>query len=192
MAVARPHVVDPRVLSLNDVVAEMTGLLSHLIGANIRLSARLAPDLRGVKIDHAQAQQIVLNLVLNARDAMPQGGHIEVETRNIDRWFPSAKGAERDAWVELRIEDTGHGMNTETRARLFEPFFTTKPPGKGNGLGLSTVYNAVKQSGGNIEVETEPGQGTCIHILLPATEESCRGESGSPDRNSVVNANEVR
>jgi two-component system cell cycle sensor histidine kinase/response regulator CckA len=192
MAVARPHAVEPQILSLNDVVTEMTGLLSHLIGENIHLSKRLAPDLRGVKMDPTQAQQIVLNLVLNARDAMPQGGHIEVETGNVDRRFPSGKGVQRGPWVQLMVADDGCGMDTGTRARLFEPFFTTKQPGKGNGLGLSTVYNAVKQSGGNIGVETEPGRGTCIRILLPATEESCRAESGSPDRNSAVNAKEAR
>ena len=169
LAVARQQVVEPRVLSLNHVVSGMRNLLSRLIGENIEFVTELAGDLWSVKMDPAQAQQIVLNLVLNARDAMPDGGRINLQTRNCTE--PNQSGDLQDGGlppsIELTVTDTGCGMDAETRSHLFEPFFTTKQAGRGNGLGLATVHSIVKQDGGTIEVESEVGQGTRVIIRLP-------------------------
>jgi len=169
MAVARQRPVEPRLLCLNEIVSDMRDLLTRLIGENIELSADLAADLGLVKMDPAQVQQIVLNLVLNARDAMPDGGRITLTTRNCDgralgRGEPKQSC---DSWVLLAVRDNGCGMDAETHSRLFEPFFTTKKPGKGNGLGLATVYRIVTHEAGAIEVETETGRGTQVLVHLP-------------------------
>jgi len=171
LAVARQQVVEPRVLCLNEVVAAMRNLLARLIGENVELVADLSPDLGSVRIDPTQAQQIILNLVLNARDAMPQGGRVTLQTRNCSKADRRAGGRGGTSnWVQFSVVDDGCGMQPDVAARLFEPFFTTKPPGKGNGLGLITVQNAVKQCGGSIRVESEPGTGTSVIILLPIVE----------------------
>jgi two-component system, cell cycle sensor histidine kinase and response regulator CckA len=132
----------------------------------------LADDLGLVKMDLAQVQQIILNLVLNARDAMPGGGRVTVCTRNCDG--PGVESAKPnqvcDSWVSLAVNDTGCGMDAETRSRLFEPFFTTKKPGRGNGLGLATVHRIVTHEGGTIEVESEAGKGTRAVVYLPRVE----------------------
>jgi two-component system cell cycle sensor histidine kinase/response regulator CckA len=169
MAVARQRAVAPCLLRLNDVVSEVQNLLSRLIGENIHLVAELADDLGFVSMDPAQVQQIVLNLVLNARDAMPAGGKITLSTRNCDGRRPQSDARNQfcDAWVALAVSDTGCGMDAETRARLFEPFFTTKKPGLGNGLGLATVYRIVTHEGGRIEVDSETGKGTRVVVYLP-------------------------
>ncbi|HET7442094.1 MAG TPA: PAS domain S-box protein [Terriglobales bacterium] len=170
LAIGRQQMVEPRVLSLNEVVSGTTNLLSRLIRENIQLIMNLAEDLGKVKMDPAQVQQILLNLVLNARDAMPEGGMIQVQTRNGDAGSPSRAGDAAQS-VCLEVTDNGCGMDRETRSRLFEPFFTTKKPGQGNGLGLATVYSVVKQNGGKIQVESEPGRGTQITIFLPRVDE---------------------
>jgi two-component system, cell cycle sensor histidine kinase and response regulator CckA len=166
MAVARQQVIEPRLLSLNVVVSDVRNLLTRLIGENIELVAELADDLGLVKMDPAQVQQIILNLVLNARDAMPDGGRITLSTRNSDG--PGRNGNRfSDAWITLTVGDTGCGMDKNTQSRLFEPFFTTKKPGQGNGLGLATVLRIVTHEGGTIEVESETGKGTRMVVHLP-------------------------
>jgi two-component system, cell cycle sensor histidine kinase and response regulator CckA len=168
LAVARQRTVEPRLLSLNEVIGGMRNLLLRLIGENIEIVGELADDLSLVKLDLAQAQQIVLNLALNARDAMPDGGRMEISTRNCEEWIGrSNEPRVLGSCIELVVADTGCGMDAATRAHLFEPFFTTKPPGQGNGLGLATINSIVKREGGSIKVESEPGKGTRIAIYLP-------------------------
>src|SRR5580700_5565593 len=169
MAVARQRAVEPCLLCLNDVVSDVRNLLTRLIGENIELVDELAGDLGLVRMDPAQVQQIILNLVLNARDAMPDGGRITINTRNSDGPTPGRVPHNQfcDSWVSIAVSDIGCGMDAETRARLFEPFFTTKKPGQGNGLGLATVYRIVTHEGGTIEVESETGKGTRVVVHLP-------------------------
>jgi len=167
LAVAQQRSVETEALSLNDVIAEMGNLLTRLIGENITLISDLAEDLALVQMAPAQIQQIILNLVLNARDAMPEGGRITVTTRNQGE-------AESHRTVQLEVCDSGCGMDAETRARIFEPFFTTKKPGQGSGLGLATVSSIVKSSGGTVEIDSEPANGTRVRIRLPAAQAGLR------------------
>jgi two-component system cell cycle sensor histidine kinase/response regulator CckA len=162
LAIARKHVPQPRPILLNEVVASTENLLRRLIGEHIELLTMLGSDLGPVLADQAQLRQVILNLALNARDAMPQGGRITVRTGG-----KTLPGSSQPA-VSLVVEDTGCGMDAPTRARLFEPFFTTKPPGHGTGLGLATVQRIVKEAGGVITVESEAGRGTQIEVSLPA------------------------
>lgn len=180
LAVAKPNTVQPRPLSLNEIVEGMRTLLARLIGENIDLRLRLDPNLGLVKMDPTQAQQILLNLVLNARDAMPQGGAIAVETRNCSVQVLGDTPANKAATLPctlFAVEDDGSGMDESTRAHLFEPFFTTKS--KGNGLGLATVHDIVTTNGGLMHVDSELGRGTRISVLLPLLPEmlpeSCTG-----------------
>lgn len=168
---ARPQAAPPRLLSLNEIAMAMRELLSRLIGENIELDMHLDPGLGAVKIDQAQAQQILLNLVLNARDALPNGGRITVETSNCG-FQPVAGTVQQKTFptfpcVLIAVADNGHGMSAETRQRLFEPFFTTKNAGKGTGLGLTTVRSIVTTNHGLIHFESESGRGTRVMILLP-------------------------
>jgi len=188
---ARPHATPARLLCLNEVAGAMHGLLTRLIGENITLDLHLDPELGVVNIDQAQAQQIILNLVLNTRDALPGGGRITVETSNC-RFQPVAgtapSGPPAFPCVLLVVGDNGHGMNAETRQRLFEPFFTTKNAGQGTGLGLTTVRSIVTTNRGLIHFESEPGRGTRVMILLPLASQPAdsdlldpaRPDSGSP------------
>lgn len=168
---ARPQAAHIRTLCLNQIVQAMQDLLTRLIGENIALEFRLDPDLGLVKIDPAQAQQILLNLVLNARDAMPGGGRIVVETSNCKfQTITGSRFAPHGAafpCVLLVVGDNGCGMDAKLRQRLFEPFFTTKSAGKGTGLGLTTVRSIVTTNRGLIHVESEPGRGTRVMILIP-------------------------
>jgi PAS domain S-box-containing protein len=165
IAVARPHAEESRKFAVNDVVTGSAGLLNRLIGENIVLNTFLAPDLGAVRMEPSQVQQILLNLVLNARDAMPDGGQITLTTRNCT---DSGLDSERIVpWVELSVTDTGGGMDAETLDRAFEPFFTTKKPGRGNGLGLATARRLARQAGGSIAAESEPGKGTRVCVRLP-------------------------
>jgi PAS domain S-box-containing protein len=172
LAFSRKQVLQPKVLDLNEAVADVQKMLSRVIGEDIELVASLHPSLVPVKADPGQVEQVLMNLAINARDAMPHGGKLMMETSNVDVGLELARDLElvHGAYVMLKVTDSGHGMDAETLVHIFEPFFTTKPMGKGTGLGLSTVYGIVKQSGGSIQVESEEGRGTTFHIYLPVAE----------------------
>jgi len=172
LAFSRRQVLQPKVLDLNESVADIQKMLSRVIGEDIELVARLHPSLAAVKADPGQVEQVLMNLAVNARDAMPQGGKLAMETSNIEIEERQGRALDLPAgrYVMLKVTDTGHGMDGATLAHVFEPFFTTKAMGKGTGLGLATVYGIVKQSGGSILVESEVGQGTVFRIYLPAAE----------------------
>jgi PAS domain S-box-containing protein len=170
LAFGRKQMLKPVALDLNEVVSEMNKMLRRLIGEDITLIVKLAPALKKIKADPGQIEQVLVNLVLNSRDAMPQGGHLTIETTNFDvdhEYSSKHLGVPPGSYVRLAVSDTGCGMDAETQARVFDPFFTTKDKGKGTGLGLSTVYGIVKQSGGSIWVYSEPGEGTTFEIYLP-------------------------
>ena len=167
---SRTQVLTLETLNLNDAAQEAERMLHRLVGINIELRLDLAVDLRPLRANANQIQQVLINLGVNARDAMEGNGHLTITTRNacVDRDEAVCRGAEpADHWVELTVRDTGCGMDAETKARIFEPFFTTKAPGKGTGLGLSTVFGIVRQSGGFLEVESSPGEGTAFRVLFP-------------------------
>jgi PAS domain S-box-containing protein len=169
LAFSRRQVVQPKALQLNDIVSNMNSVLRRLIGAEIELTAVLGRDLSLVLADQSQLEQVVLNLVVNARDAMPEGGVVRLETDEevVSEARAAEIGVKAGRFVSLTVVDTGTGMSEETRLRIFEPFFTTKDASKGTGLGLSTVYGIVRQSGGHIQVDSAPGQGTEFRVLLP-------------------------
>jgi two-component system cell cycle sensor histidine kinase/response regulator CckA len=170
LAFSRQQVLEPRVMNLNTVVAEMGKMLPRLIGEDIELSIVLQPELGKVKADQGQIGQVLMNLAVNARDAMPRGGKLVIETANVDLdgyYSQQHPGAIAGPYIVLTVTDTGVGMDKETQSRIFEPFFTTKEKDKGTGLGLSVVYGVVKQSGGYIWVSSEPGIGTTFKIYLP-------------------------
>jgi two-component system, cell cycle sensor histidine kinase and response regulator CckA len=174
LAFSRQQVLDPRVLDLNAVVKDMEKMLKRLIGEDIQLKTILDPALGRVRADQGQLEQVIMNLAVNARDAMSGGGALCLETQNfhMDRDFVSRYPYPvlTGDYVLLTVSDSGIGMDSATRARVFEPFFTTKEKGKGTGLGLSLVYGVVKQSGGYIDVLSEPGSGTIFQIYLPKAE----------------------
>lgn len=175
LAFSRQQVLAPVVLDLNKVAAEMDSLLRRLIREDIELSTVLAPELKYVKADPTQIEQVIINLVVNARDALSEGGKIIIETANVElndiycRTHPDVKPGQ---YVMLAVSDTGHGMDSNVKAKIFEPFFTTKPHGMGTGLGLATVFGVIKQSNGVIEVYSEVGKGTTFKVYLPQTVEA--------------------
>lgn len=174
LAFSRQQVLEPTSLALNSIVLDTEKMLRRLIGENIELQTVLDPGLGHVKADQGQIEQVIINLAVNARDAMPNGGKLTIETANVEaddnyvaKYAPMSTGS----FVALTITDTGVGMDAETQAHIFEPFFTTKERGKGTGLGLATVYGVVKQSDGFIWVQSKPGQGSTFKVLLPRVEE---------------------
>lgn len=183
LAFSRKQVLQPKILDLNEIVADTQKMLARVIGEDIELVTRLHPSLAPVKADPVQIEQVLMNLAVNARDAMPHGGTLVMETANVEldeahiRRHP---GLSSSRCVRLTVSDTGHGMDADTLGHIFEPFFTTKELGKGTGLGLATVYGIVAQSGGIISVSSTPGQGTAFQIHLPAVAASLETRAEKP------------
>ena len=183
LAFSRNQKLQPRVVNLNSVVTETGKLLRSLLGEDIEQKVVLDPRLGQVKADVGQIVQVLMNLAVNARDAMPRGGRLIIETANTvvdEEAMVKSIPVQPGSYVTLRVKDNGTGMNEETVARIFEPFYTTKPAGKGTGLGLATVYGIVEQSGGCIVVDTAPGEGTTFTIYLPRTDEAPKATTAEP------------
>lgn len=171
LAFSRRQALSPTMLHLNDIVADTETLLRRTIGEHIDLHIKLDPHLKAIEVDRLQMEQVIINLAVNARDAMPQGGTLTIETANVkrdpfDEGIPEVKPG---PYVVLSVSDTGCGMNAETRSHAFEPFFTTKEVGKGTGLGLSMVFGIVEASGGSVSVRSEPGKGSTFRVYLPVS-----------------------
>ena len=183
LAFSRRQILSPEIVVLNQRVTDMSRMLDRLIGEHIAIDLRLASDLWMVRADAAQLEQVLVNLALNARDSMPQGGRLAIETANRDVKPADAQALEiaPGPYVELRVRDTGIGIPLDVQGRIFEPFFTTKPKGAGTGLGLSMVYGFVKQSGGAIAIDSAPGRGSTFALLLPRT-------AGAADRTPTPKA----
>jgi len=182
LAFSRQQVLDPKTLDVNEVTEGIVRMLEHTIGEDINLALSLAQDIDPIIMDRGQLEQILVNLATNARDAMPEGGELRIETANrqmsetdLAAWPSLLPGG----YVQLSVTDNGEGIPDKIRSRIFDPFFTTKPLGKGTGLGLSTVYGIIQQSGGVITVESAPSRGTCMRILLPKGKQSARHDGCS-------------
>ncbi len=179
LAFSRKQILQPRVIDLNRLILDMKDMLQRLIGADVKFVTSLSKDLGKIKADPGQFEQVIMNLAVNARDAMTQGGNLKIESKNmtLDKNFKkNFPEAEVGSYIQLKIGDTGLGMDKETQAHIFEPFFTTKDKGKGTGLGLATVYGIIKQSGGYIYVDSELNQGTTFNIYFPRVDEPLDSE----------------
>src|SRR5260221_7122057 len=181
LAFSRKQTIQPGQLKLNHVIAGMEKLLRRLIGEDISIKTELAPELGTVLADASKMEQVILTLAVNARDAMPHGGQLTFETRNLEPG-DAAIGANSmlpGRYIEFVVRDTGVGMDVQVQTRLFEPFFTTKPPGKGTGLGLSTVYGILKQANGSITFTSQPRHGAKFPVYLPRPDAAPRGTRAS-------------
>jgi len=194
LAFSRKQILQPKILDLNTLISDNTKMLRPLIGEDIELVSVLDPALESVKADPGQIEQVIMNLALNARDAMPRGGRLTIETANVvlDEEFAHRHvSVQPGPCVMLAVSDTGVGMDIEAQSHIFEPFFTTKQKGKGTGLGLSTVYGIVKQSGGNIWVYSKPGNGTTFKIYLPRFEEAAEKVVTRPSLGEIASGSET-
>jgi two-component system, cell cycle sensor histidine kinase and response regulator CckA len=194
LAFSRKQVLQPRVLNINSLVTDVSKMLRRLVGEDIEFIALLRPEAGLINADAGQIEQVLMNLVVNARDAMPQGGKIIIETANAELGKSYAdlhSEVEPGSYVMLAVSDTGCGMDEETRARIFEPFFTTKEVGKGTGLGLSTVYGIVKQSGGSVWVYSERGHGTTFKVYLPRIVEEAQESKPAPEHEEPLRGTET-
>jgi hypothetical protein len=181
LSFSRRQIMRPRLLSVNVILGQTEKMLRRLIGEDIELVFRLSPETGTIYADPNQIEQGIVNLVVNSRDAMPEGGCITIEAEKVsldESYVRTHLGVEPGEYVMVAVSDTGHGMDAETKRRMFEPFFTTKPPGKGTGLGLATVYGSVKQTGGDIWVYSEPGQGTTFKLYFPRVASEVGSETG--------------
>jgi PAS domain S-box-containing protein len=182
LSFSRRRIMRPRPLSVNVVLGQTEKMLRPLIGEDIELVFRFSPETGNIYADPNQIEQVIANLVVNSKDAMPEGGCVTIETENVnldESYVPTHLGVKPGEYVMIAVSDTGHGMDGETKRRMFEPFFTTKPQGKGTGLGLATVYGAVKQTGGDIWVYSEPGQGTTFKLYFPRVSSEAGSETGA-------------
>ena len=180
LAFSRKQVLQSKVVDVNELVLNLEKMLKRMIGEDVRLESRLSPSLGRVRADPMQLEQVIINLAVNARDAMPNGGTLRIDTENVEVG-PGSILTPADVapgeYAMIVVTDTGHGMDDQVKAHLFEPFFTTKAPGKGTGLGLATVYGIVRQSGGQVEVSSAPGRGAAFRIYLPVVQEERSAEA---------------
>ena len=194
LAFSRQQVLEPKVLDLNVIVPKTMKLVRRLIGENITLTVCLNSNLGQVSADPGQIEQVIMNLAVNARDAMPQGGQLTIETTNVeldDTSLSNQDSVSPGPYVMLAIRDSGCGMDVDTQARMFDPFFTTKDLGRGTGLGLSTVYGIVKQSGGHLDVSSEVGQGSIFRVYLPRAEDEAQVSEPAPARPEALRGTET-